>query len=273
MKYTSSILLILIFVSSCKVSNKATEGKIYAGKQPVIAATNIVKGNASLVSLSPSKSDTSKLNIDYMYYSFEASAHLLYQDSINQRIADFIRTNTEFETDSTEMTTLNGDFFRSQLAIFDSLSLVEAQLSESELLWEMDCAVTITEFTNYVELHLRNWNFTGGAHGNAYEGYSLFEYDMGSVLKLSDVIQDIPTFTELAEKYFRAQNNITPTEDLGAIGFWFPDNEFMCNENFYFTGDAMHFLYNNYEIAPYSAGQITFSIPLSEVKPFLKIQL
>lgn len=273
MKNTLLILLLFVLASACKVSKKSTEGKIYAGQQPVIAATNIVKGNASLMSLSPSKTDTSKLNIDYMYYSFEESAHLLYQDSINQRIADFIRTNTEFETDSTELTNLNGDFFRRQLAIFDSLSLLEAELSESELLWEMDCAITIAEFNNYVELHLRNWNFTGGAHGNAFEGYTLFDYDMGSILKLGDVIQDIPTFTELAEKYFRAQNNIAPTEDLSAIGFWFPDNEFACNENFYFSSDAMHFFYNNYEIAPYSAGQITFNIPLNEVKPFLKIQL
>lgn len=273
MKYTYLILSILLFASACKVSNKASGGKISAGQQPVIAATNIVKGSASLTSITPSKADTSKLYIDYMYYSFDESAHLLYQDSINQMIADFVRMNTEFESDSTALTNLNGDFFRRQLAIFDSLSLLEAELSESEMLWEMECAISIVEYNNYVELHLRNWNYTGGAHGNAFEGYTLFEYDMGSVLKLSDVIQDIPTFTELAEKYFRAQNEIAPGEDLSAIGFWFQDNEFACNENFYFTADAMHFFYNNYEIAPYSAGQITFSIPLNEVKPFLKIQL
>jgi hypothetical protein len=34
----------------------------------------------------------------------------------------------------------------------------------------------------------------------------------------------------------------------------------------------MVFFYNNYEIAPYSAGQITFSISSSDLKDLLKIK-
>jgi hypothetical protein len=44
------------------------------------------------------------------------------------------------------------------------------------------------------------------------------------------------------------------------------------NDNFHFTGDSMAFFYNSYEIAPYSAGQIEFSIPLKDIQGYLKIQ-
>lgn len=272
MKHLIIIISILALSSACKVTGNNKTGTITTPDQPTIGATNIVSGVAEVIGVTPSKADTAYLRMSYMYYKFDDAGHLLYQDSVNYKIAEFVVRSTEFELDSLGEPNLNADFFQKQLMYFDSLSQLEAQLSETDQLWDLEGSIEIKEYDNFVELNLSAWSYTGGAHGNGFSSYELIDYDLGGVLHLEDFIQDVPTFTLLAEKYFRAANDIAEGADLGELGFWFADNTFSCNENFYFDSNGMHFLYNSYEIAPYSAGPISFNIPLYELKPFLKIQ-
>ena len=266
---TLSFLFIVMLLVSCGVSKPAITSATIESNAPV---NLIAHGEAKIQSISTLKTDTALLIITYDFYENQNQGLLPFQDSINFRIVDFVRSNTEFEIDYDPNKKLSTDFFLKQLTYFDSLSRLESDMLEEGQLWELESTIDIIEFKNFVELDLSIWSYTGGAHGNGFTSYSLIDRVNGKELTLSDFINDIPTFTELAEKYFRAQNEILENANLTDAGFWFTDGIFVCNENFYFADGNMIFLFNNYEIAPYSAGQISVSIPLNELKPFLQIQ-
>ena len=47
------------------------------------------------------------------------------------------------------------------------------------------------------------------------------------------------------------------------------DNQFALNNNFLITPLGLRFLYNQYEIKPYSAGQTVLFIPYAKIKSLL----
>lgn len=233
---------------------------------------DIVMGKVEIQHFSANSSDTAVHYLAYMYYDAEIGPKALYKDSINQLIIDFTRTSTEFEIDESRTATLNKAFFEAQLKLFEQIAAEEYTLDETANLWDYQGNIVITEYTDFVALEMGNWSYTGGAHGNGFTGYTMIDRRTGSVLKLVDFIDDLNAFTHIAEREFRKDNEIRENDNLLDLGFWFEEGKFQCNENFYFDNNEMVFLYNNYEIAPYSAGQISFSISLTELTDLLKIQ-
>ena len=71
--------------------------------------------------------------ITYDFYENQNQGLLPFQDSINFRIVDFVRSNTEFEIDYDPNKKLSTDFFLNQLTYFDSLSRSENQNFSSVL--------------------------------------------------------------------------------------------------------------------------------------------
>ena len=127
-------------------------------------------------------------------------------------------------------------------------------------------------FEKFVQVKRNNYSFTGGAHGNAYVSNNLFSKETGEQLDLKDFISDVPKLTKIGDKYFRQTVEIQPTDDLEEQGFWFTKG-FELNGNFYFENNKMIFVYNQYEIAPYSMGIISVEIPIREIKSLFKIDL
>jgi hypothetical protein len=123
-----------------------------------------------------------------------------------------------------------------------------------------------------VQVKRNSYQFTGGAHGNSYVSNNLFSKETGEQLNLKDFISDIPKLTKIAEKYFRQTVEIKATDDLEEQGFWFTKG-FELNGNFYFENNKMIFVYNQYEIGPYSMGIIFVEIPVREIKSLIKLDL
>lgn len=264
MKY-SYALIILLFITSCGVSKEKPDNDSDE-------STILEHGTAELNTLYNSGKDTAHYLIEYDYYYSPVGKLLPFQDSINDKINNFVRGNTEFEIDKTGNPQLSHAFFKQQLEKFDSISRIDSEGLEDYNLWELEAFISITEYDKMVELDLSEWSYTGGAHGNGYTGYHMIDVATGRELKLADFVNDIPAFTEIAEKYFRAEYAILPMANLEEIGFWFTDGKFALNDNFYFNEEGMHFMFNVYEIAPYSAGSFDFAIPLDEIRQYLKIQ-
>lgn len=264
MKHLFSALIIISVFTSCRVAEQLP-------LESVETTTTIIDtGRVDLVSYTPQGTDSVVLSLGYSYFRGENLT--VYQDSVNAHVLDFVVSNTEFETAGNRDLQRGKSFFLDQLRYFDSLSREDALALEEERLWDLQGHIGIIEFKDFVELELSIWTYTGGAHGNGYTGFLLIDHVTGKVLTLEDFVTSIPDFTRIAEKYFREQNNIEPESSLEELGYWFPEDQFYCNNNFYFTDDSMHFLYNIYEIAPYVGGSTEFSIPLSELKGFLRIQ-
>jgi hypothetical protein len=125
----------------------------------------------------------------------------------------------------------------------------------------------------FISLEVIRYSFAAGAHGMGWTEYLHHDLKTGKKLFLSDFIQSQNKLIEIAEVEFRKQMNLKKTDNLEENGFWFTNNKFHINENFCFRNDSIEFLYNQYEIAPFSIGPIGLKVPLNAIKSDLKQEM
>ena len=111
--------------------------------------------------------------------------------------------------------------------------------------------------------------FMGGAHG--YRGLTFINLDPGTGEKYSHEELFTPGFKDLVEKKFREEQEIPPDAEINSTGFWFENEEFHLPANIGFEQNKVLLIYNAYEIAAYSAGDIYMEIPKEEVESHLKV--
>lgn len=120
---------------------------------------------------------------------------------------------------------------------------------------------------------METYSYTGGAHGYRSSHYLLFDTKKGALITREELIKDVDGFTALAEQKFREHYASDTNTPLNEQGFMFENDQFHLPDNIGFTNDGLKLIYNPYEIAPYSSGQITLEIPYSEVNAFLGYQV
>lgn len=119
----------------------------------------------------------------------------------------------------------------------------------------------------------------GGAHPNQWSRWLNFDFVTGRLLAKEDVFHleagaDIESL--LLGKLIRKQAEENPDmqvnslEDLQNMGFLQHTNMFIP-DNFLLSKRGMLFLFNRYDIAPYSAGEIVIEVPYEEIGHYLKI--
>ncbi len=116
----------------------------------------------------------------------------------------------------------------------------------------------------YIAAQFDFYSFTGGAHGNTTTNYYNFDVENKTILEYDKLFgkQEKSDLDEIAEKILRKKYKIKNNEKLTDAGFWFGKNKgFSLNGNFLILRDGLKFLFNQYEIAPYSMGQIEIFIP------------
>jgi hypothetical protein len=115
-------------------------------------------------------------------------------------------------------------------------------------------------------------SFEGGAHPNAERWFLNLEPETGRQVRLESILVDgaLPRLTEIAERRFRAERDLSPTADLKEEGFWWKDGRFHLNENYGFGETSLTFFYNQYEVAPYSMGVTEVEIPYAEILELLR---
>ena len=231
-------------------------------------------GVESIPLYSRDKMDTVTSSISYQFYTHPSKA---YQDSINVMINIYLRGNTDAEGEPIIPTSsVSQQTMKDALNYFSELYNSEIEMYEEDeeyfgAIWSMEKSVSISDARfEYAQLSLSGWEYSGGAHGNAWSQDILVDLKTGNTLYLEDFFTDVSALTAIAGVIFRADQELGADDDLGDAGFWFEDGEFRLNENFMFGNETIEFLYNQYEIAPYAAGIIELSIPLTKVKHLLK---
>jgi hypothetical protein len=116
------------------------------------------------------------------------------------------------------------------------------------------------------------YSFTGGAHGNGFESHYLIDKKTGKTLGIRDFFTSEKKLNALIDSYFRKSIGVSQNENLQDSG-WFIEGRLESNNNFYFTDKKVVFVYNSYEIGPYSAGAPNVEIPLNKVKDILNLNL
>ncbi|VBB43404.1 conserved hypothetical protein [uncultured Paludibacter sp.] len=113
--------------------------------------------------------------------------------------------------------------------------------------------------------------YLGGAHGNTNRMLYNFDLRNAYIIKESDLfISDYKeTLTELIKEQIVEQSaEIESVADLNDFDFW--ADQIKPNENFYISEDGLVYVFNPYEIAPYSMGQTEVTLPYEKLKPLLK---
>ena len=118
----------------------------------------------------------------------------------------------------------------------------------------------------------------GGAHPNQWSRWMNFDFATGRLLGKDEVFKPeakAEIEAVLLDKLLQQQAALYPDEtlktleDLQAKGFlqltpmYIPDN-------FLLAKDKVLFLFNRYDIAPYSAGEIVLEVPYGEIGHCLK---
>ncbi len=170
--------------------------------------------------------------------------HLLASDTmvtVEQVLKDFIREYSEF---AEEMKGEDMDFTPA---------------------WSMELSQKVAWNTPEIFVVENNiYSYSGGAHGGYASGYLNFSPRTGKLLTLEDLIDPgkMDAFKKLCEQYFLEKY---PEDD-----FWFPEEGFYLPETFGLLPEGITFVYALYEIAPYAAGEIVFTVPYEKAKVFAK---
>ncbi len=122
-------------------------------------------------------------------------------------------------------------------------------------------------FTTY---KITNYGFTGGAHGITRINYLVFDTKDAVKLLPEDIFTEgyEETLSGMIEDQLRELYNLKPDEQLSDGGFF--KDSVSPNNNIFLNLKGIGFLYNQYEIAPYSFGQIIVFFSYEELKNILK---
>ena len=111
--------------------------------------------------------------------------------------------------------------------------------------------------------------YTGGAHGLSTRSFLNYDLRNGSLMSEKDLfVGDYePILIEIMKRHIMADSELNSIEELEEI-YW--TEHIIPNGNFYITRESINYVFNPYEIAPYSFGHTEISIPFEEIKEILK---
>ncbi len=123
---------------------------------------------------------------------------------------------------------------------------------------------------NYLSLELKTEEYAGGAHGNSFINYLNFDPNRGSPLILDDFLlpNSYAELLTIAEDTFRTQEGLKDGNDYQ--NYFFEDGKFALASNYKLSENGLEFIYNNYEIKPYSDGVTKLILPYEKINHLLK---
>lgn len=151
----------------------------------------------------------------------------------------------------------------------------ESQRGEKENVFPWESEVSgqvLLDQPGIVTVSIHSYTFTGGAHGMSVTSCLVFDTHTGKQLTLDDLFISgyQGKLDRLIGQRYRQMRGMAPDEPLnGEKGGLFEDR-IAHNDNFALTGSGIRFLYNQYDIAPYAAGQIEIELPFSNLRDILK---
>jgi len=271
------ILSSLIFLVSCgeqktsKTNSTSTDGLDADTLKNEIPKksynSDIVKGKVESTLTAGENSETSSIYFEYFKLSEKSPT---YYKSVNELISRSV--HNEFEV--TEVENITANLSKKYFAdILTEFKINFSHVDENYMPWYLMDSIHIDDpKTEFAHLETFTYSFTGGAHGNGYESHYLIDKKTGKTLGIGDFFTNEKKLNALVDSYFRKSIGISQNENLQDAG-WFIEGRLESNNNFYFTDKKVVFVYNSYEIGPYSAGAPNVEIPISKVSDILKINV
>lgn len=183
--------------------------------------------------------------------------------AINEKIENHIANTLLFSEEDSDTITLEQG-----IAKFDNeYKNFKTDFEESKLVWEATFdGEVIYQSSEIVSVAISSYTNTGGAHGNSVITFYNFDAISGTILEIEDLINDLETFTKIAEEHFRTDVNLETSETIDDYFFGDP---FHLPANIGFNEEGLVLLYNTYEVASYAMGITEFTIPFEEISSLL----
>ncbi|MCC6584829.1 MAG: DUF3298 domain-containing protein [Chitinophagales bacterium] len=204
--------------------------------------------------------------------------------TLNNFLNDEVMKSVLFDTDTSEYTTVN-DVIKTYFNENASLRKPGDADDDSQA-WRIETAVSVyNKIGKYISLEIYREIYEGGAHPNSSVEYKVYDLLIKKQLKVAELLNlKDSALLKIGEKYFRINNSITDTTSLADAGYFifgegddFEDGpnygKFHFNSNFAMSKDGVEFQYNSYEIGPYALGAPSFTIPYTDIQPFLKLKI
>ena len=140
--------------------------------------------------------------------------------------------------------------------------------------WENVISMSVVYNTGYLLcLEYLKYAYSGGAHGMTNVSYDIIYLDNGQLLTFTDVFKDDDAskekLTQILTKQLRKDYSIPEEMLLSEAGFFVETVE--PNRNIYVNGNGVGFLYNSYEIAPYSQGSTNIFLEFRQIQDLVKM--
>lgn len=115
--------------------------------------------------------------------------------------------------------------------------------------------------------------YGGGAHPNTEVFYNCFDARSGRAVTLDSLVRPgmRAALDSIGERAFRAARAIPEGQNLKDAMFTFEGDRFQLTDNVGFGAAGMTVEFNPYEVAPYTAGPTSFTLPWSDVRPLLEL--
>lgn len=118
---------------------------------------------------------------------------------------------------------------------------------------------------------IKMYQYTGGAHGGTFITCRNYRLEDGSVVTLDNYFK--PGYEKVLlpvlEKKLLEYAECSSRDELDEHGY-FSNEPLFVSENFEIRQDTIDFIYNQYDIAPYSTGITTLSVANDEIRTILR---
>lgn len=196
-------------------------------------------------------------------------AVILYPVFSDEKINQFIEQKMMSFANEGEHYNTYQDFTTAFIKNFDDFNKENKSYGQT---WFMDGKIEVLAHQpQYLSALITYVNYEGGAHPNSNFTYLNYDPANHREITLDALINPdaMSRLTEVAEKIFRQNEKLSPTESL-KDSYFFENDKFSLNQNFTITKEGLKFLYNPYEIKAYAFGTTELLIPFAELKDIAK---
>ena len=250
--------VVLIFLASCEFGKPAPKVEPDVFKDTVLYEMKTIRERAKDCNTGP---DSTCTTAEISYPVFKGQDAL--NDTLKNRLLN-LGANSDEKPDSS-LQAMISTFFKSyeEFKKDDERKNISFDLQEYAQVVNQDSCLIAIRYGSYT--------FSGGAHGSGFDAFINWNPKTKKVVYLNDIL--LPNSEKelniIAERIFRKDENLVDTASLEQ-DYFFKDNKFALKENYLFTPTGIRFLYNEYEIKPYVAGQTELDIPWEQIKTLIK---
>lgn len=115
-------------------------------------------------------------------------------------------------------------------------------------------------------------SYTGGAHGNTKTYNGVFDLNQQEALTLERIFEEhsLEELNSQLRQQLALQYGCGSVEELAEKTAFFAPTEIEATDNYFVSDSCISWLFDPYDIAPYSEGEITISLPWDKVQPLLR---